>query len=551
MSSLLTGINPYGTDLNSNYNRLPLGTGLLAPNINDIKRMSDSVDQEVYKDDLYWVKAAIEGRAPGAYTTDANDEGYDFLSSFMNSFSKSPGFGNMTMPPTDGSSSVQSNAPLPDAVYTATDVKAPLHANVNNNPRWKTPSEDEVKGMLGAENLAEYAAKGLDVDSIVRTAQSVVSQQNAFKAYQEDMAKIGAVKNGDKGWKSFAEWSLGKAPVSRKERTEGGGVPAAPAPDNRVAHDSDTPFVQNITQQPAAPAPDNRVAHDSDTPAVPYITPQPDNRVAHDSDIPSVPYIGSGNGDKSRFSKLSNEDLSLIVASPDIKKEHREEAMKEMNTRIQNVAIFNKEDPSLLNGISMKDVTNFAKEFYNASTETYDISLGVLLGTLVGSKAFNFAAKDYQSLVSQLGGPQAIALATQAMFKLSVNDKKTFESITNYIKPALKKITGHTNKLNNLYKSTADPTKVGSKTISSVNPHVLNKSYTKALLDLERRSGAIKHLLSDSNLLQKYTQLRPAGRKVMLDRLGKIPYSNIDHVETTLLDPKYMRFLDYVKTIMQ
>ncbi|MFA7142866.1 MAG: hypothetical protein WC175_02665, partial [Candidatus Dojkabacteria bacterium] len=98
MSSLLTGINPYGTDLNSNYNRLPLGTGLLAPNINDIKRMSDSVDQEVYKDDLYWVKAAIEGRAPGAYTTDENDDGYDFISSFMNSFSKSPGFGNMTTP---------------------------------------------------------------------------------------------------------------------------------------------------------------------------------------------------------------------------------------------------------------------------------------------------------------------------------------------------------------------------------------------------------------------------------------------------------------------
>jgi hypothetical protein len=261
--------------------------------------------------------------------------------------------------------------------------------------------------------------------------------------------------------------------------------------------------------------------------------------------------IGSGNVANPRFSKLSNEDLSLIVASQDIKKEHRAEAMKEMNTRIQNVAIFNKEDPSLLNGISIQDVTNFAKEFYNASAETYDISLGVLLGTLVGSKAFNFAAKDYQSLVSQLGGPQALALATQAMFKLSVNDKKTFESITNYIKPALKKITAHTNKLNNLYKSTADPTKVGSKTISSVNPHVLNNSYNKALLDLERRSGAIKHLLSDSNLLQKYTQLRPAGRKVMLDQLGKIPYSDIDHVETILLDPKYTRFLDYVKTIMQ
>ncbi len=560
MSSLLTGINPYGTDLNSKYNSLPLGTGILAPNINDIKRMSDSVDQEVYKDDLSWVKAALEGRVPGEYTADGNDEGYDFLSSFMNSFSKSPGFGNMTMPQTD--------APLPDAVYTATDVKAPLHANVNNNPRWKTPSEDEVKGMLGAENLAEYAAKGLDVDSIVRTAQSVVSQQNAFKAYQEDMAKIGAVKKGDKGWKSFAEWSLGKAPVSRKERKDGAGVPAnipnsfqqqvagklgdvtlveaggvpgmhgttslpkgefvkrdetesaEPAADNRVAHDSDTPFGQNTTQQPATPA----------SPVTP---------------------IGSGNGANPRFSKLSNEDLSLIVASPDIKKEHRAEAMKEMNTRIQNVAIFNKEDPSLLNGISMKDVTNFAKEFYNASTETYDISLGVLLGTLVGSKAFNFAAKDYQSLVSQLGGPQAMALATQAMFKLSVNDKKTFESISNYIKPALKKITVHTNKLNNLYKSTADPTKVGSKTISSVNPHVLNKSYNKALLDLERRSGAIKHLLSDSNLLQKYTQLKAAGRKVMLDQLGKIPYSNIDHVETILLDPKYMRFLDYVKTIMQ
>ena len=265
---------------------------------------------------------------------------------------------------------------------------------------------------------------------------------------------------------------------------------------------------------------------------------------------PATPIV-SGNGANPRFSKLSNEDLSLIVASPDIKKEHRAEAMKEMNTRIQNVAIFNKEDPSLLNGISIQDVTNFAKKFYNASTETYDISLGVLLGTLVGSKAFNFAAKDYQSLVSQLGGPQAMALATQAMFKLSVNDKKTFESITNYIKPALKKITGHTNKLNNLYKSTADPTKVGSKTISSVNPHVLNNSYNKALLDLERRSGAIKHLLSDSNLLQKYTQLRPAGRKVMLDQLGKIPYSDIDHVETILLDPKYTRFLDYVKTIMQ
>jgi hypothetical protein len=442
---------------------------------------------------------------------------------------------------------------------------APLHANVNNNPRWKTPSEDEVKGMLGAENLAEYASKGLDVDSIVRTAQSVVSQQNAFKAYQEDMAKIGAVKNGDKGWKSFAEWSLGKAPVSRKERKDGAGVPAnipnsfqqqvaGKLGDVTLVEAGGVPGMHGTTSLPkgefvkrdetesAEPAADNRVAHDSDTPFGPHITPQPASPVTS---------IGSGNGAKSRFSKLSNEDLSLIVASPEIKREHRAEAMKEMNTRIQNVAIFNKEDPSLLNGISIQDVTNFAKEFYNASTETYDISLGVLLGTLVGSKAFNFAAKDYQSLVSQLGGPQAIALATQAMFKLSVNDKKTFESISNYIKPALKKITGHTNKLNNLYKSTADPTKVGSKTISSVNPHVLNKSYNKALLDLERRSGAIKHLLSDSNLLQKYTQLKAAGRKVMLDQLGKIPYSNIDHVETILLDPKYMRFLDYVKTIMQ
>ena len=80
---------------------------------------------------------------------------------------------------------------------------------------------------------------------------------------------------------------------------------------------------------------------------------------------------------------------------------------------------------------------------------------------------------------------------------------------------------------------------------------MLNNSYNKALLDLERRAGAIKHLLSDSNLLQKYTQLQTAGRKVMLDQLGKIPYSNIDHVETILLDPKYMRFLDYVETIMQ
>ena len=180
MSSLLTGINPYGTDLNSNYTKLPLGTGILAPNINDIKRMSDSVDQEVYKDDLSWVKAAFEGRAPGSYTTDVNDEGYDFISSFMNSFSKSPGFGNMTMPQTD--------APLPNAAYTATDVKAPLHANVNNNPRWKTPSEDEVKGMLGAENLAEYAAKGLDVDSIVRT----VHPDNTIVA---DIPHIITIKN--------------------------------------------------------------------------------------------------------------------------------------------------------------------------------------------------------------------------------------------------------------------------------------------------------------------------------------------------------------------
>jgi hypothetical protein len=190
MSSLLTGINPYGTDLNSKYNSLPLGTGILAPNINDIKRMSDSVDQEVYKDDLYWVNAALEGMVPGEYTADVNDEGYDFLSSFMNSFSKSPGFGNMTMPQIDGSSSVQSNAPLPDAVYTATDVKAPLHANVNNNQDGKTPSEDEVKGMLGAENLAEYASKGLDVDSIVRTAQSVVSQQNALKLIKRIWQKL-------------------------------------------------------------------------------------------------------------------------------------------------------------------------------------------------------------------------------------------------------------------------------------------------------------------------------------------------------------------------
>ena len=86
-------------------------------------------------------------------------------------------------------------------------------APASSNQRWVTPSDDDILKMMTQVEQETFA----DDQKWLNTARSVVDQQNAYAAYQKAMNAAGAVKHGDQGWQSFAQWSLGdnyKAPAS-------------------------------------------------------------------------------------------------------------------------------------------------------------------------------------------------------------------------------------------------------------------------------------------------------------------------------------------------
>ncbi|MDY0015842.1 MAG: hypothetical protein RBS13_06490 [Bacteroidales bacterium] len=198
-----------------------------------------------------------------------------------------------------------------------------------------TPSINEIANML---DMVEGKIRQ-DDDKWVNLAQSVVSQQNAYAAYQEDMKKKGVTDQKHDAYRPFAKWISGE-PV-KKDYSGIYGGPEGVGDGVPLKEDASTKE-------------DARIIEDSSRPAAPFIEAygksdywtrpgQREESLSRSDRVEGI--VGADNTEVNietlsrKFENLKTEELLFIRDQNSIKTEYRVAVTDELLKRDPNMKL--------------------------------------------------------------------------------------------------------------------------------------------------------------------------------------------------------------------